>query len=309
VSGFIRYLPLALLFSCAPRSVDRASIDGDAGALPGSRPVPTPPLDPFPSDAAGRPTAVTDASAARLDLGPDRARSDAAADRLEPAPAPPADAPSADRLVGADTADAIAARIALLVVGNAGLPTAGDLRLRQVLVTLGLTVRLASDVDPVDVTGVRLVVLAASCLSGNLGIRYRDLPLPILSTEPAVLDDLGMTGPTEGEDWEETAGASVNILLPGHQMAAGLDGAVLVVEQPATLTWGRPAPSAERVAAFMGQPERAAIFGYPRLAAMVVGRAPARRVGFFAADDAAASLTTEGVRLLAAAVNWVLRPS
>ena len=83
----------------------------------------------------------------------------------------------------------------------------------------------------------------------------------------------------------------------------------MVVEQPATLTWGRPAPSAERVATFMGQPERAAIFGYPRLAAMVVGRAPARRVGFFAADDAAASLTTEGVRLLAAAVNWVLRPS
>jgi len=96
-------------------------------------------------------------------------------------------------------------------------------------------------------------------------------------------------------------------VLPTHQMAAGMTGPTLVVDQPATLTWGRPAPTAERVATFQGLADRAAIFGYPRSTMMTTGRAPARRVGFFAADLAAARLTSNGVRLLAAAVSWALR--
>jgi hypothetical protein len=195
----------------------------------------------------------------------------------------------------------------LLVVGNAGLPTAGDARLREILGTVGLTVRVVSDQDPVDAAQAQIVVLAASCLSTNLGSRFRDLSIPILSTEPAVLDDLGMTGPAEGVDWEETPGDLVNIVLPGHQMAAGLTGAILVVDTPATLTWGRPASTAERVATFAGAPDRAAIFGYQRSVPMVSGQAPARRVGFFAANDAASRLTPNGRRLLAAAVSWALR--
>jgi hypothetical protein len=187
------------------------------------------------------------------------------------------------------------------------LLTAGDRRLGGILNGVGLRVRVASDVDPVNVTNIRLVVLAASCLSGNLGARYRDVPVPIVSTEPAVFDDLGMTGPTEGTDWEETDGTFVTIVLPQHQMAAGFTGAVTVTNQLATLTWGRPAATAEQVATFSDQPDRAAIFGYQKMAAMVTGRAPARRVGIFAADAAAAGLTNAGVQLFAAAVLWSLR--
>ena len=40
---------------------------------------------------------------------------------------------------------------------------------------------------------------------------------------------------------------------------------------------------------------------------MVTGQAPAKRVGFFAADLAAARLTEEGTALLGAAIRWALR--
>ena len=77
----------------------------------------------------------------------------------------------------------------------------------------------------------------------------------------------------------------------------------------APVTWGLPAATAERVAVLQGMVNRVAIFGYRRGTAMVSGQAPARRVGFFAANAAAANLTDNGVRLFAAAIDWAIEIS
>jgi hypothetical protein len=251
---------------------------------------------------------VTAGEVAAPDLAVDRSALDRAPDRVLDATAPIETMRATDASVRLDSArDAPApTRNVLLVVGDSLVPTEGDASLRVILVAMGLNVEVADDSEVADVNGIDLVLVAASCLSTNLADRYLALPIPILSTEPAIFDDLGMTGPLEGIDWQETDGTLVNIVQASHPMAAGLSGNIAVVSALATLTWGRPAATAVRVANYEGDPERAAIFGYPRLAQMVVGQAPARRVGFFAADLAAASLTDQGIALLRAAINWAL---
>jgi hypothetical protein len=295
-------LPLLALLSCAPHWADRAVLtaDGSPGPLDrsGDRRGAVEPVDAAPDTAAERRADEVLASDQR------------AADRLPDRPPDTSmlrvtDSAAAPDVVSAPDAATVPA--ALLVVGDALAPTAGDARLLLLLASSGLRVQLASDTDPADITGVGLVVLAASCTAANLAARYRDLPVPIVSMEPAVFDDLGMTGAVAGVDWEETPGTQVSVVLPSHPMAAGLAGTVAVVSAPATLTWGRPAATAQLVATFEGLAGQAAIFGYPAQAAMVAGRAPARRVGFFAADEAASRLTEPGALLFAAAVRWALR--
>jgi hypothetical protein len=72
------------------------------------------------------------------------------------------------------------------------------------------------------------------------------------------------------------------------------------------MTWGRPSSGGvvvANVAGVIGQP---AIFGYEANASMVVGTAPARRVGFFLNNTSALSLTDSGWTLFDATVIWAL---
>jgi hypothetical protein len=300
-------LLLIPVLSCAPQWADRAGLSGDGGAGV----TETPGRAAGQGPGGGGPWADAGAPADAL---PDRAPADFAEDRPAPADgAPPDRAPAGeppmalDARARSDSPGTPAVRNAVLVVRDALAPTAGDGQLLLIAAAAGLRVQLLGDSTALEATGVDLVVLAASCLAANLGDRFRDLAVPIISMEPAVFDDLGMTGPVSGLDWEETPGTHVAIISPTHPIAAGLLGSVAVVSEPATLTWGRPAATAQLVATFEGMDGRAAIFGYPARAPMVTGRAPAKRIGFFAADLAAARLTEEGTALVGAAIRWALR--
>jgi hypothetical protein len=314
-----RLLLLSGVLSCAPQWADRARLTSDDAGAGRADAAGRPSIDPPPgtilnADAAPPELDAADESRLPVDAASADARAadrpvDRAPDRAPDTGAGQPPPPDAGREVAPrDTApEPPARRAALLVVGSAAAPTAGDGQLLRTLAAAGLRVQLASDTDPVDVRGIDLVVLAASCLSSNLGGRYRDLPLPIVITEPAVFDDMGMAGPGEGIDWAETTGTQVSIDIAGHPLAAGLSGLVAVVTAPATLTWARPAGGAQLVASFPGFPDRGVIFGYPARAPMAMGPAPARRVGLFAADLAAAQLTEAGVALLAASIGWALK--
>jgi hypothetical protein len=129
--------------------------------------------------------------------------------------------------------------------------------------------------------------------------------VPVIVIEPALFDNMGMTG---GDDFGEDNGTQVTIVMAGHPMAAGLTGNVAVLTMTATLSWGAPSAAAQRVASFSGMAGRATIFGYNKGAAMAMGMAPARRVGFFAGEPAAARLTDNGKKLLDAAIDWALVP-
>jgi hypothetical protein len=288
---------LLLALACAPQSADRASLTGPpVNPQQGQTDARTDPA------SAGGPADARRADGARVaDARIDRATPP---DRMPPVPdAPPVPEarPPADA-----AAEAPASQIALLVVGAPGTLSGGDNRLRAAILSKGLTLRIADDNADANVTGVRLVVLSGSCASATLGTKYRDVMVPVVSTEAAVYDSMGMTG--AGTGLGSTAGGSLAILMPGHPLAAGLQGTVGVVSTSSNLGWGRPGPGADRVASIPGIADQIAIFGYPKGAMMAAGLAADRRVGFFGTDDAAPNLAAAGVRLLGAAIDWALLP-
>jgi hypothetical protein len=198
------------------------------------------------------------------------------------------------------------ARNALFVVGNTTL-NAGDTQLRAALMAKGLTVRLLDDAAAPDTANTQLVVLSASCMAAMLANKYRMVALPVLNLESAVYDDMGMTG-TTANDFDEAMGTQVVIVLPAHPLAAGLAmGNVTVVTASSGISWGVPGAAAEKVATIPGQATHFAVFAYPKDAAMVGLQAPGKRVGLFPSDTASQRLSPDGLKLLNAAIDWLLQ--
>ena len=75
----------------------------------------------------------------------------------------------------------------------------------------------------------------------------------------------------------------------------------------ANLAWGRPGAGALKIAALASAPGKTALFAYDRGTLMAGLAAPARRVGFFATETLAESLTPGGLALFDAAIAWALR--
>jgi hypothetical protein len=301
-----RFIPgLIVLLGCAPpQSVDRATL--------------TDALDPLPLPTDARITnldAGPTSTDVRRDTGPppdtaidrpvDRAI-DRPADTMPPPPPPPDAARAPD--VGDAAGEAPSEQVVLLVVGNPGMLSPSDTRVRTLLEARSFAVRIADDNAAVDVTGARLVVLAGSCASATLLAKYRDVPLPLLNLEPSVQDDMGMTAGTDADFGEQEGSGNLSVVMANHPLAAGLTGNPGVVSMESSFGWGRPAAAAQRVATLQGMAQRAAIYGYLKGAMMAAGVAAARRVGFFASDDAARFLGPNGVALFNAAITWLLLP-
>jgi hypothetical protein len=196
-------------------------------------------------------------------------------------------------------------------VGSLGL-SPGDAAIRDHVVGLGFEVILQGAGEPrePDLRRTSVILISSSVTSFEINTYYRALPIPILTWESWLYDDLGMTGvaKTNGEadstrdDFEPT---EVILKHRGHPLAAGLDGTVGVTRQPRKMTWGRPGPAALWIATLPSKPTHAVIFAYEKGAPMVgMQAAPARRVGFFLWDDSAPVLTPEGWALFDAAVFW-----
>lgn len=197
----------------------------------------------------------------------------------------------------------------LLVVGRLPLE-AGDARVKERLekTGYGVTVKVESEVAEADARGRALVAISSTSLArdvlvvpGELMTKFRAVPVPVLTWEPRLFYDLGMTkGAVHHTDWAATKNQThVVITDPAHPLAAGLSGRVALTTGPAQLSWGRAREGAIRVAALDGAPERSALFAYERGAI-----APAPRLGLFLFDQTATQLTPEGWGLFDAAVRW-----
>ena len=328
---------LVVLCGCGPSSpLDRVSVrprdaaparSPDAGSAAGGGPSEGPTGGPGGADggAAGvadvspMPSAADGAPAQGPSAPPDGAPApvptlpapDAAPDAV-PEPAPPDAAPDLppDAPVQPDSAPVPPApRVAQLIVGSPTTPFPGDIALRTLLAVHlpGFEVRLRDDVAPIDLKDVELIVIAGSVSSDTVGSKFRDVPVPVLCLEYTLFDNLGMTAAVDQTDLGgDSGGTQVDILDPTHPLAAGLSGLVTVVSARSNLAWGRPAAAAARVASIPGLPNRSTIFAYTTGAAMTTLAAPARRLGLFALETAAARLSDGGIQLLRAAVDWAL---
>jgi hypothetical protein len=121
--------------------------------------------------------------------------------------------------------------------------------------------------------------------------------------ERNILDDMGMTGESRGDDYGDSpASDTINVVPTAHELAAGLSGPVRIGNS--MLGWGVPAPAAVRIATGPESTDRFVIFAYAKGDDMVGMKAPAVRIAFlpwqFYPEYNAARV------LLSAAIEWAL---
>ena len=203
----------------------------------------------------------------------------------------------------------------LFVVGPSTLGAA-DSAAQARLTGLGFTVvvKTGVTVQAADAAGRSLVVVSSSVKSTDVGTRLRDVAVPVMLWEPALFDDMLMTGPRENRDFgTRECQIKLDIVKPAHPIAsdAGLGaGQVPVVTEQDRFSWGKPVASADIVATLTDCADLPGIFAYESGDALVGGGvAPARRLGMFLNDRTGELLNPAGWAIFDAAVHWAAGPA
>lgn len=195
----------------------------------------------------------------------------------------------------------------LLVVGSTNLG-GGDRQLQARLQEGGYNVILQDDDALVggDFSDVDLVAISKSVSTGKVGDIFTDAATPVLSLASNLFDDLDLTGRVRDNDYGNLAGQqNIDILSPGHPLAAGLSGSVAVYTEPRQVGWGVPAEDAIEIASLPGDGSRSSFFAYAAGATLVSGaEAPEKRLGLFL--DNTTQVTEEALTLFDAAVDWAI---
>ncbi len=218
-----------------------------------------------------------------------------------------------------DVGETVRSGRAIIIVGNpndvlflAGSTTlnASDAAIRDLIAGLGFNVVVVDDDVSTDVDGIgkKLIVVSSTVNSGSIGTKFRNATAPVLTWEQSNQDDFGMTGDIDGTDRGTVPGQTqVEIIKPGHPMAAGFTGLITVATAGTDFSWGLPNTNAVSIATIEATPNRVVIYGYEAGTNMMGGFvAPARRVMVFMSDNTYAVLNTVGRDLFAAALNWAL---
>lgn len=197
----------------------------------------------------------------------------------------------------------------VLYVTGADPPAEGDQRVVFQLERMGLTVTIVDDdvVTSGDASGRDLVFLSSTVSGAAIGNEFTAVAIPLVSRQSDTFAALGMTGAVEGSSYDIAAAQTSLQATGGHALSAGLAGTItLSATAPSDVHWGAPGPAAAIGATLDGNPGRAASFGYEAGAAMVVGTAPARRVGLFLDDDTSLRWSADAQDLFRAALRWAL---
>lgn len=187
-----------------------------------------------------------------------------------------------------------------------------------------ITVRSDAGVTIFDAIGKDLIIISESVESDEISTLFRYVPIPILTWEGWLQDDLGMTArgnsdddtalvdtaqlmtprdKDEGAYGEMIGETKIRIIIPEHPLAAGYNGVIQTTTNGNNrFHWGKPNENATIVATAQNKADRAMLYSYDDGARMVGLRAPARRV--FLHSATAPDLTAEGLVLFLTAVHW-----
>jgi hypothetical protein len=201
-------------------------------------------------------------------------------------------------------------RLALVLVGGE-VPAPGDGAVEKHLAGLGFKVSVVSVRTQDEARAARQtaekqdLVFLSSTLQSWTGMagQFRDLPVPIICTEPELLDNLGVGQPgntNQGPNGEQ----DITIVNADHPLANGRSGVVEVTTQDVRFGWAFANNATVRVAVIPGEPTHAAILGLDKRGGF--GGAPARRVGWFALEPVFPMLNAAGWGLFDAAVKWAI---
>jgi len=202
----------------------------------------------------------------------------------------------------------------------------GDVFIRNRLEkVLGYEVFMGVDSAPYDELYVAaekadLVIVSESTTSKKLKDKLKSVITPVINYESFIQDEMGLTAkepsgdPGEPEDYAygvRNKDSSIDIIMPDHPLAAGMEGTVKVYQEPKQITWGKVGKEAKVIATLTGKKSAAAIYIYDKGAKLFDGTTAAgMRIGIFLEDDdetgTANLMTGDGLRLFDAAVKFAL---
>ncbi|MCA9706720.1 MAG: hypothetical protein KDK70_12785, partial [Myxococcales bacterium] len=195
---------------------------------------------------------------------------------------------------------------ALWVTGDTAVEANGDTPFHARLLALGFSTTVVQNAasQTEDAEGHCLVVLSPLGAASDVQDKFRDVAVPLITWEYNLYDDLRMVDPL-GSGWGiDESLDQLEIVLPAHPLAAGLQGAVSVFSGGGRISWGIPVGEVQIVATALGDPSRATIFAFDAGAMMADGFvAPARRVAL-GGGETPIPVTMEAVELFEAAVRW-----
>jgi hypothetical protein len=195
---------------------------------------------------------------------------------------------------------------ALFVVGNTWL-CSSDAAVKARLESLGYTVTVKDDASCTsnDSSDKGLILISSTCNSANVGTKYRDVAVPVITWESYLYDDMKMTGTTVNSHYGVSSNISkMRVTDSAHPIAQGATGDFTVFTCGKTINWGNPGNGASKVASVPGYPSCSLIFTYDAGAPMVGMNAPARRCGFFLDNDNADNFTSTGWLIFDRTVQW-----
>lgn len=160
--------------------------------------------------------------------------------------------------------------------------------------------------------GQDLILISELVDAIEVGTKYRDTAVPLITFENDLLGELEMTGLKNGRDYgTDDEQRFIYVLNAPHPLAAGLAPGLqnVLSDEHYKMNWGKPALAAITIATLRGEPDKAAVFAYERGATMT-GEflAPARRLSLFLWQDTFEGLRPEGLALFRAAVLWSVTP-
>lgn len=196
------------------------------------------------------------------------------------------------------------APVAVVIAGESE-PPAGDLPMLDVLDALGVEYSVVDDdrvsADDLDPNTVDVVILTSSVRLSSVPDILADLPLPIVSSEPYLHDELSIAA-----FGRETFGTydAVELVDDAHPLASLLNDSTVVFTSLHRLSSGRVTDEAAVIASVPGQPEEAVLFEY-RTGAELIDGSPAAscRIGVFTTYQSTSALTEVGVSLLTGAIE------
>lgn len=189
-----------------------------------------------------------------------------------------------------------------------------DLRIVAYLKSLGFAVReVGESARPETVAGQSLILISESVDAIDVGSKYRNTPVPLITMENDLLGELEMTGLKNGRDYGTDENQRfLYVVNAPHPLAAGLSAGThnVLKDEHLKMNWGKPGLGASTIATLLGEPDKAAVFCYEKGATMN-GEflAPAKRASFFVWQDTFEQLRPEGLALFKAAVLWSVSPA
>jgi hypothetical protein len=195
----------------------------------------------------------------------------------------------------------------LMITGDGTASSTIDNAISNRVVNLGYTVVLKEDnlATTNDAANKVAIYISESSASGVLTNRFKNVAVPLMTSEFNIFDDLDMTGDTISTHFgTNTLQTNMAVLVSGHPLTAGLSTVSPLATTSKTIIWGVPSTNAVIAATLYGNTNRATVFGYEVGKAMEGTTAPERRTGFFMDRTAANDFSTDAWRLFDSALMW-----